>query len=227
MIDEFSMIFPCEENRLPLFLKTLSKYSEHGLPENYEIIVVSRTIKKFFIQGMNIKLVNYEYEGEHFNPAMALNIGVRNATYKNIIISCPEVMPISNVLQQLSNQVRGNYVCQVFDLNQDGTRRASLVNSSYRQMIGMYFLACMRKEDIEKINGWDEDFMGGYCFEDNDFDSRWKRANIPFSIKDGIIGEHQFHPRFGESPGWSRNKLLFEENNRKGIIRPKNGLVKE
>jgi GT2 family glycosyltransferase len=89
----------------------------------------------------------------------------------------------------------------------------------------MYFLAMFRKEDIEKINGWDEEFMKGYAYEDNDFGERWIRAGIPFEIRDEIKALHQYHPR-GETirGGMAVNMQQFHDNTDNGVTYCDKGL---
>jgi predicted glycosyltransferase involved in capsule biosynthesis len=71
---------------------------------------------------------------------------------------------------------------------------ASLVHKGFRDMTpAMYFLAMFNKRDIEAINGWDEAFMQGYAYEDDDFGQRWVRAGLPFQLREDIQGVHQYH----------------------------------
>jgi len=130
------------------------------------------------------------------------------------------------VLHQLSGFDGENVLCKVYDEEVDGKREIVLVSREFRSDTpAMYFLAQFQKSDIKKINGWDEDFMKGYAYEDNDFGERWVRAGIPFKIVDEIRAVHQYHER-GETieGGTVVNQLKFYDNTDKGIIRCKNGL---
>lgn len=232
MIGCFSVIMPLEDNRFDLFLKTLKAYEKVSVTNNDELIIVSRTITQIDdVSPFKLaKLVNYEHEGEYFNPSKALNLGVLNASNERIIITSPEVMPKTDVFAQLREKKDENVVCQVFDQSKNGVEPYfSLVNKNFRSNTpSMYFLACFNKCDIEKINGWDEDFMIGYAYEDDDFGARWVRKQIPFVVADDIVGVHQWHPRFSlSSSGAKYNCDLFEKNNKENIIFVKNGLVKE
>lgn len=215
----FSIIMPCEKARLPLLVNTLRRYSEFGFPDNTEFLLITRSIDAEFIEvdgNLRAKVIKYEWSGESFNPSMALNLGVKNALYNNIIITCPEVKPLTNVLKQLSELPEGNYVCQVFDEDASGDTSFSLVNSNFRsQDPGLYFLACFQKKDIEFINGWDENFMGLYGWEDTDFGNRFMRAGLSFQVHDNIQAVHQYHPRYGSTENYSKGQQLFEENKSK------------
>lgn len=219
-----------DPNRLKQFHKTKEIYD--SFPQKKEIIIPTRhaqEIEDYLTDNdliKDVRLIPYRHD-DGFNPSKAFNIGVRSAEYDNIIITSPEVMPLTNVLEQLSELLDQNVVCQVWDQNENGERGASLVSTKFRNDTpGFYFLAMFRKEDLQTINGWDEEFMKGYAFEDNDFGSRWNRASLPFIIRDDIQAIHQYHPR-GETivGGWHINNDHYEQNNVNGVIRPKNGLM--
>ena len=225
-IDKISFVFPCDKERLPWMMKTLEKYKQFGNLEGTEFILPSRVLSAKDVDGLglNIRIVTYAWTGE-FNPSMAFNVGVRAAAFDNIIISSPEVMPISDVVAELRKLERGNYVCQVFDEDVNGKRTISLVNKHMRgENPGMYFLALFRKEDILTINGWDENFMGGCAWEDNDFGERFVRSGAKFEILEYIHAEHKYHFRWYLNV--DRNKAIYEKNKADGIVRCKNGIEK-
>jgi len=219
----FSIIMPCEENRLDLLGKTLDKYNELGIPENTEFIIPSRTIMAY----PKCRVIYYEHKGKDFNPSRALNLGVQFAKNDYIIITSPEVMPITDVLDQLWEERGNNVICQVFDQNAEGKISYSLVNSKFRSGTPcMYFLALFNKKDVEAINGWDENFMTGYAWEDDDFGRRFVRAGLAFKVRDDIQAIHQFHPREVMGNGWNNNRALLDKNDAERVIKPKNGLRK-
>lgn len=225
----FSIICPMDTNRLEQFHQTKLVYDE--MPEVKEFIIPTRSefqIARYLDDNKlmkDVRIIPYEHE-LGFNPSKALNIGVRNAKYEHIIITSPEVKPSDGLLGKL--EPGKNIVCQVFDQSEEGNLQ-SLVHSSYRdESPAMYFLALFNKKDIEAINGWDEDFMLGYAYEDNDFGARWVRAGIPFEIRDDLQATHQWHPR-GETikDGLAINFEKYHYNNDNNVVRPKNGLIKE
>ena len=226
LMQNISVVMPCEGSRVPLFLRTLEGYVSRGGLDGVEFIIPTRSDLKATVPGVDIRYVPYEFEGEYFNPATALNLGTRTASHNNIIISCPEVIPTTNVIGALKSKPRGNYVCQVFDQLQDGRTGPSLVNSRHRgNNPGMYFLAMFRREDLYAINGWDEAFMGGYAWEDTDFGARFSRAGLPFEVLDNVHALHQWHQR-GTSTcrGYRVNEALFNRNNREGVTYCVNGI---
>jgi len=227
----FSFVFPMDTNRLEQFKVTKRLYDE--MPHDREFIIPTREKEAVaqYLKDNNldkdVTLIPYEVE-QGFNPSKAFNIGVRNAKYDNIIITSPEVKPTTDVLEQLSKLLDKNVICQTWDEWHDG-KLTLLVSSTYRcESPFMYFLAMFRKEDIEKINGWDENFMLGYAYEDNDFGARWNRAGLPYEIHDEILGTHQYHPR-NETihHGTEINFNHFNDNTDNKVIYCKNGLNRD
>lgn len=217
-------------NRIEQFKETKRRYDE--MPQAKEFIIPTRSPeleKKLNKLGLlkDARVILYEHK-IGFNPSKALNIGLREAKYDQIIVTSPEVMPKTNVLEQLGTLKGRNVVCQVFDQKEDGDASFSLVNKSYRaDTPAMYFLAMFNKSDLEKINGWDEDFMLGYAYEDNDFGNRWVRAGLPFEVCNEIQGIHQFHPRSETIHGGSAinfEKMNWNTDNKVSVC--KNGLLK-
>lgn len=217
-----------DKNRLEQFKKTKEAYD--AMPQEKEFLIPTRTqfavgdFLKLHNLEKDVRIIPYQHD-DGFNPSRAFNMGVRESKYNNIIITSPEVKPTSNVLEQLSDCLGQNIVCEVWDEAEDG-RKTLLVNSIHRSDTpAMYFLAMFNKKDIEKINGWDEDFMKGYAYEDNDFGERWRRAGLTYSFRDDITALHQYHPRSEtKRNGMAINKMKFDENNDKGVIKCKNGL---
>lgn len=225
----FSIILPIDTNRLIQFKETKRVYD--SMPQVKEFVMPTRSydkVKEYLEKHeltKDVRLIPYKHE-VGFNPAKALNLGVRNATYDHIIISSPEVKPSPDVLELMEGSLGKNLVCQVWDENEEQKVEASLVHKGYRSdNPGMYFLALFNKADIEAINGWDEDFMKGYAYEDNDFGERWVRAGLPFEIREDIQGTHQYHPRSETIPSGAQvNYQTYQKNSHDGVIQCVNGL---
>lgn len=225
----FSIVVPLDAERLEQFTVTKRLYDE--MPLKKEFIIPTRSNMEMYFKAhdlsKDVRLIPYKFDGG-FNPSMALNLGVKHAKYDSVIITSPEVKPTTPVLKQLEPLRGRNVICQVGDEDENHKIVASLVHSGFRDDTpAMYFLAMFNKSDIEKINGWDEDFMNGYAYEDNDFGARWKRAELPFELHEEIQGVHQYHPRKETTPGGSnRNFAIYNRNNGSGISYCKNGLIK-
>ncbi|MEO6508816.1 MAG: galactosyltransferase-related protein, partial [Patescibacteria group bacterium] len=182
----FSIVMPLDNGRFEQFRNTKQAYD--AMPQKKEFIIPTRSapdLKDYLKDNKldkNVLVIPYTIE-VGFNCSRALNIGVRNAHFDTIIITCPEVKPITPVLEQLEACKGKNIVCQVWETDIEGNKKWSLVNSRRKNYSPeAYFLAMFNKKDIESINGWDEEFMKGYAFEDCDFGARWVRAGLPFEI---------------------------------------------
>ena len=224
----FSIITPLDPNRLEQFKESKRVYDQ--FPQVKEFIIPTRNefkVARYLDDNdliKDVRIIPYSHT-RGFNPSKALNLGVRNAKYNNIIITSPEVKPSTDVLEQLSKLLDKNVVCQVFDQSLEGNL-ISLVHETFRSDTpAMYFLAMFKREDLTKINGWDENFMDGYAYEDNDFGERWVRAELPFEVHDEIQAVHLYHPRAETiGGGMALNNQHFLDNRDNNVIRPDNGL---
>lgn len=230
-ITNFSIIMPMDADRLEQFAVTKRAYD--AMPQTKEFVIPTRSefqVARYLDDNKlmkDVRILPYTVE-KGFNCSKALNLGVRNAKYENIIITSPEVKPLTDVLGQLAECIGTNVICEVMDEDEDHKVTMSLVNNSFRNdSPAYYFLAMFNRSDIEKINGWDEEFMKGYAYEDNDFGARWNRAGLPFIIRDDIRGLHQYHPRNETIPGGMNiNFTKFNENNDKGVVWCEHGMDK-
>lgn len=226
----FSIVMPMDLDRLEQFANTKRAYD--GMPQKKEFIIPTRSkaeVQKFLNDNglfRGVRLIPYTIE-TGFNCSKALNIGVRNAKYDNIVITSPEVMPLTNVLEQFKQSLGDNIICWVEDEDKDGNRTPLVYNGFRSDNPGMYFLAMFQKKGIEAINGWDEEFMKGYAYEDNDFGERWVRAGLPFVIREDIKALHQYHLREETiSNGLNINANHYHENTENQVIKCKNGMIK-
>lgn len=219
-----------DADRLEQFHQTKLAYDK--MPEVKEFVISTRSefqVARYLDEHdlmKGVRLLPYSFE-PGFNCSKALNMGVRAAKYENIIITSPEVKPTTDALKQLSEVKGQNVICQVFDQDEQGDL-VTLVSKGYRdETPAMYFLAMFQKKDIETINGWDEEFMEGYAYEDNDFGERWKRANLEFEVRDDIQAVHQYHPRAETIQGGTTvNQQHFYDNTDQGVVKCVNGLNK-
>ena len=224
----FSIVFPMDLDRLEQFTVTKRIYDK--MPQIKEILIPTRSRFKLhkYLVGNNlmkdVRLIPYSVD-RGFNCSKALNLAVRRSSYDRIVITSPEVKPITDVLAQFEKLPGVNILAKVDDEAEDG-KLSPLVNKSFRgESPAMYFLAVFNKKNIEQINGWDEEFMRGYAYEDNDFGERWMRAGLPFEIREEIQAIHQYHPRAETVPGGTNtNFTRFNENNNNQVIRCAKGL---
>lgn len=232
----FSVVYVMEEGRIPLYRNTIEVFKKFGLPDEVEFIISSRTIKdvsQVAIDGVDVKLVNYEYEGRYFCPSKGFNEGVKVTKYDNIVIAFPEVKPITDFFGIISTLDKGVYMATVYDMKENGQRAQTILKPGYRdETPAYYFLAVYPKESILNINGWDEDYMGGYWYDDDEFGWRMKQSGVSFEVRSDIEGEHQYHDRghYTESAeakaGMALNYTRFKVTRGRTKARCRNGIEK-
>jgi len=210
---ELSIIIPCEENRLDYLRSTLDKYITTGLEPQYEILIVSQTIKSFTHRNLRIRVIHYTLEDSFFNMSVPLNLGLRASKFNNIIVTSPEVIPITSVFKQLYKLERGNYICQVLDQKENKDIVRSLIHTGYRaDNPGYCFFASYKKEDLMAIGGWDESFRNCQGYEDRDFGERLIKSGAEYKVLNDVILLHRWHERIENKEARERGRKVYEEH---------------
>ena len=70
-----------------------------------------------------------------------------------------------------------------------------LCSSEYPRPLG--FVWCVPTWALRAIGGYDEGYMKGLCYDDDDISYRLWKLGLPFVFHDGVSGVHQFHERPG------------------------------
>ena len=100
------------------------------------------------------------------------------------------------------------------------------VNNPRKQLIGSSF--SISKENMLKINGFDEDYEQPYFGEDTDIDIRCKNFGLKrISVFYKAIQYHMWHGGRERKDAFEKSKRMFLEKSKTGNYRCKNGLVKE
>lgn len=135
-ITNFSIIMPMDADRLEQFAVTKRAYD--AMPQTKEFVIPTRSefqVARYLDDNKlmkDVRILPYTVE-KGFNCSKALNLGVRNAKYENIIITSPEVKPLTDVLGQLAECIGTNVICEVMDEDEDHKVTMSLVNNSFPQ----------------------------------------------------------------------------------------------
>ena len=94
----FSIIMPLDDNRLKQFRNTKRAYD--AMPQKKEFIIPTRSelkLREYFKKyslDKDVRIIPYTLK-IGFNCSRALNIGVSKAKYDSVIITSPEVKPIT------------------------------------------------------------------------------------------------------------------------------------
>ena len=98
----------------------------------------------------------------------------------------------------------------------------SFLNDKDRSIKGCNF--SIHKEDLLKINGFDERFDQPAYGEDTDIEARLRRGGVKFlGIRNQAIQYHLYHKQL---PRPESNRFIYEENNALGVIYTPYGIKK-
>jgi hypothetical protein len=224
----FSVVIPCDF-RWELLDNTLRAYHDlhpQAIP-GLEFIIATREPETSLISnhGLDVKVYRYVYEKAGWcGPAKAFNEGIRLAKNNRVIITCPEVVPLTPVLYQFAESPGKTLYAYVIE-NVFGT---DLVSDTFKEPF-FYFLAVYNKKDLERLNGWDETFMEAYGREEEDFGRRFTALGLTYEVRMEIKAVHMTHPTPSpaeKEAGRLTGDALHEINKRRGILKPENGLIK-
>jgi hypothetical protein len=160
-------------------------------------------------------------DGGH-NPSRAWNVGIREALGAWVGLSSPEVMHTlpTNLawLEQAvwalarANQLQTAVIADVYDETWRDTEFDGWIGGGVRERM-LNFLAVYPKAALVEMGGFDEDFLAGFAFEDNEFADRWVRRGGRYVFThQQVTAEHLPHPRPAEgevAEGVRINQALY------------------
>lgn len=76
----------------------------------------------------------------------------------------------------------------------------------------LHFCAAMTKENLDKLNGFDERYATGVAYDDNEFIERIKNLGLDIEYVTSPIVLHQFHPLFNYQIDEHVNQLRVNMN---------------
>lgn len=226
-------------NRLELFRSTLDSfiYQSDRFAFDWELIVVddgstddvgplckryavnhALPIRFFRIDVLRGPVPVFQHQGMN-NPAVAKNVGIKQARYPRVVLSSPEIRHLQHynlrhlALFELPPQVA--IVANVLEYSDEATRTPY----AGKQYIGggpqrrvLDFLCAYDRQRLLDIGGFEEAFMSGWAWEDREFADRWERTGGQWAFSgDGILAEHQIHEH-PDAPGaaGAHNHALYE-----------------
>lgn len=240
-----SIIIPTFKRADLLRLGLSSLARQVGIKDKVEVLVLNdgpqddtEKVCKDFLKQINIR---YIFTGERNLkeeiwriPTMPINIGLRQAEGEFCIISCPEIFLLQNDIIhlykerfKLDNKLliktkgwddrKGDFLNLVLN---HGDYLSFDFSAFYKLSTEYPFFLGFSRDIAVDIGGYNEDYVEGYCFDDNDFVDRMCNYGCTYFQIDRTI-VHLFHPRlrYGLSEVrclWERNRLIYLKN--KGII---------
>lgn len=241
-------------NRKKQFYETLKTISRSAF-KDFEFIVVddgSREeeriedlVEEFpFIRLFRVEPKDKGYTGE----IIPLNKAIGQAKGEIIVITCPEVLHVHDVLSYIDKNItEDNYLTmstwsadaentnKIISMLDNGEDAASFIwsmpgnsepdahgvvnnwyNHSYARPGYLHYCSAITRENMRKLNGFDERYANGIGWADLELVQRIKRLNLNLIVVDDIVVVHQFHESIWEHiPDYEeraeRNKKLLYE----------------
>ena len=169
------------------------------------------------------------------NPAVTLNVGVRAAVAPLIIMTPPECYPLTDTVRAAQEIMRlgngglrdacligkamgqyeedagmvqkGKWLPRTETELREGipSNRLTVYASENVRRPVPFFIA-LRKQDHERLNGFDEEYVRGYAAEDTDYTTRLLKITAENLWDNRCTVLHQWHPRIapggkGTAPG--------------------------
>lgn len=233
-------------NRRFQLLNTLKSITLSSF-KNFEVIVVDDgSDPEYDIQDLEnhytfLKVIRINPKHKHWhNPCIPYNIAFKFAIGEIIIIQNSENIHATDILQYTADNITSNdyfiYACLNIDHNL--TRQIKLEDfNSYEYIKNLtsthnnnwyqhsqyrnkkyHFCTALYTHQLKKLNGFNEIFANGYCFDDNDFKNRACSLLNPKTIDSHYV-IHQWHlkPPIHMNP--NRTKYIELENINKEIYR--------
>lgn len=157
-------------------------------------------------------LVLQNAEARHIGDV--LKYAEENITQSNYLsFACYSLSKNNSELPELDDKIEGiinNNNIGAYDSEHD-----SWYNHPLYRGTGYDFCAAITRENIIKLNGYDERYKDGYCYSDDDFVMRIKRLGLEILIPINPFVVHQWHGSSGNVPNYSelvvKNRDLYGE----------------
>lgn len=245
---KYSFIYPVR-NRVDLLMRGLESLMEMDYPKSgFEVVIVdymsdddlaSRILRfRGFlnIQYICVDLRRYKHrkvfmKDGRCNPALAQNIGARQARGQHIILTSPEILhwkknlSILDATPELSRKMVYGKVIEreeheVFSmgnpfgmLNQMTSEKVLCDWINHLQTPTLYFIGVIPRDLYIKYGGIDEAFMSGIAYEDEDFGNRLKNMpDLELVFDKEVFGVHLTHDRaYQEVSAVMLNKAIMDD----------------
>lgn len=213
-------------------------YSER---DDYEVILAedSKNLKDVKEHNQLLKIVE-EFKNKiniilipigiyTWNPCIAFNAAAKMALGEYFIVTNPECFHMANILKGLDEEFEKNssvYVvcssmnrlgCKHFIKSFDelgGTDSKWFSHSIHRPGC-LHFCNALSRKSWDKVRGFDEEYVNGIAYDDNDFINRVKRTKLRIVRRDDLLTIHISHSDiFAKNPEkrklWNINRKIYQ-----------------
>lgn len=240
-------------NRLSLLRRTLKSISKSSVTNVEIIIVddfsdnddrASLIIDEF--PRLNVTVIEMSTVAplkDYRNPCVPFNVGFRHATGSKVVLQNPECYHVGDVLHSVDEKLTNhNYLtfhCFSANVHEnamlDNGNSEALLDSRIRagsdrwynhQTInptGYHFTAAITKDNLTKLNGFDETFAQGHGYDDNEFLYRVRLLPVTVEFIETPYVIHQSHHKgYTEKALIDKNRILFSDTQRRNEVRALN-----
>lgn len=222
---KYSILMPYH-NRLPQLQETLrSLRTWYGDRNDWEVILAvdGKSAEQIPLEralawnAEGLPVVRKRCLPQKCSPVRLYNIAARIACGEFFIITNPECLHSTNVLQGLdrifADRPEVYAVCACVAQKADGSF-LQWYQHSLKRNARLHFCSALSRENFFKAGGFDERYAEGYCWDDNDFRDSIEAAGIPTVVRDDLLVSHQHHEKV--RPGnwkalWDHNRRVYEE----------------
>jgi glycosyltransferase involved in cell wall biosynthesis len=212
--------------------------SEH---KDFEVVIVddcSRVEPAFVMQDFPITLIKMKNK-QWIDGSPAYNAGILYTLSKDpdvIILQNAETYHVGDIIKYATTVTDQTYISfACYNLSKETTKKHHDINEVIKQnnnhavnnednawlnhktirQMGYHWCSAITAANIRKLNGFDERFSEGYCFEDDEFLARVKMLGLKVEITSEPFVVHQWHSRSYVPSNWqelyNRNRRLFEQ----------------
>jgi len=192
-----------------------------------------------------LKIIRLEKKDKwYINPCVPFNIGIKAAKGDKIILQNPECLHVHDVLACVDEELNdSNYIsmsCYAVDSGMNklipqhsalgnlpnliktfpqqrytGYDTPGWYNHSIHRPLHFHFCSAITRNNMKKINGFDERLAYGIGYDDDEITLRIRMLGLDMVIKDDISVIHQYHSSLWEHPNAAHlcemNRRLKEE----------------
>ena len=155
------------------------------------------------LTSINIKHLQY-CERDTLNPSVMFNYGAKNSAGEILVITNPECYHEADVLKGFDREFLMDpniYVvcgCKLVDMVPGGSyfdyKFVMWYQHSVHNNRRLHFCSAITKENYFKIGGFDEGYVDGVAFDDDDFrDTIAYRSGLTIKLRDDLVISHLNH----------------------------------
>jgi GT2 family glycosyltransferase len=229
-------------NRKNLFYRTLKSITKSKFKDIEMIAVddgslPEHRIEEFVDEFPFLKVIRIDPENKWYvNCCIPFNRAIREAKGDIIVLQNPECFHVGDVLTYIHEHINeANYISvstygldkettEVIDELKDdfimsmpqrpymGYRTLGWYNHSIYRPEGWHFCSAMTRNNMARLNGFDERYATGVACDDSEFIIRIKRLGLKIIITEDVSVVHQYHPSYSipnEAELWEKNKKLL------------------